>query len=430
MKVLLFHPWEYNGEVGGTDIYVKALISILKKGNIEVAMVCDGNHTATITINEIKVYKIHNLYPTNYRLSEGVDISQAYHKFQQIIAIEQPSIIHFHCFGKWQLHYLMFALNFKIKVAITPHLSSLTCGVTSLVEFNKNSCNGIIDVNKCANCIIHYRYKNFFIASAIKLASKLLTVKDKNLKSDLLARFQVYGNVARTKKMMQTLGNSNIQFLVLSNWYKKSLIENGIKAAHIDLIEHEIKYSIIREYKLTKPLKLYFSGRQNVEKGLVLLLETLVYINDKNIELHICGPIVNSFKAKINDLSRQLVSSGVTVVQHGLIEHKKAIELLQTMHVCCFPSIDSEMRPLVIIEAQSLGIPVIAANHTGIADLIDDNVNGFLFERASKNSLAFKIKSILNNKDLLLLIHKNLVKQSFNHSKNNIIELYKNMLFN
>ena len=51
------------------------------------------------------------------------------------------------------------------------------------------------------------------------------------------------------------------------------------------------------------------------------------------------------------------------------------------------PSIWDENSPLVIHEAQQCGVPVITADHGGMGEYVQDEINGFTFEHRNVQSL-------------------------------------------
>ena len=58
------------------------------------------------------------------------------------------------------------------------------------------------------------------------------------------------------------------------------------------------------------------------------------------------------------------------------------------------------MCPLVISQAISHGLPVIAARIGGLPEIIEDGVTGLLFEPGNARDLANKIKLLWRNYDL------------------------------
>jgi len=65
------------------------------------------------------------------------------------------------------------------------------------------------------------------------------------------------------------------------------------------------------------------------------------------------------------------------------------------------PSEWYENSPLVIYESFAMGKPVIGARIGGIPELIEDGVDGLLFEPKNAADLAAKIKELANEPDIL-----------------------------
>ncbi|NBR15246.1 MAG: glycosyltransferase [Crocinitomicaceae bacterium] len=68
---------------------------------------------------------------------------------------------------------------------------------------------------------------------------------------------------------------------------------------------------------------------------------------------------------------------------------------------------DKEGTPVSIMEAMASGLPVVATNHAGIAELIKSGENGFLVEEFDYLSMAKQIVYCLNNLELMSEIGKN-----------------------
>ena len=64
------------------------------------------------------------------------------------------------------------------------------------------------------------------------------------------------------------------------------------------------------------------------------------------------------------------------------------------------PSTWFETFPLVIGEAMSQGIPVIASRIGGLPEIVDDGVTGLIFEPGNAKDLASKIKMLWDDPDL------------------------------
>ena len=61
----------------------------------------------------------------------------------------------------------------------------------------------------------------------------------------------------------------------------------------------------------------------------------------------------------------------------------------------------NEGLPVCILEAMSFGLPIIATRVGGIPEIMEDGVNGFLFERGDKDAMKSAMMAYIENPYLL-----------------------------
>jgi glycosyltransferase involved in cell wall biosynthesis len=108
----------------------------------------------------------------------------------------------------------------------------------------------------------------------------------------------------------------------------------------------------------------------------------------------------------------------------GYIGGKKYVELLQSADVFLHPSLtaedgDMEGLPTAVIDAMACGLPVISTFHSGIPEIIDDGINGFLAKEGDSEGLLSRMKS-LRHIDIESVSRKARVKieEKFDSEKN------------
>jgi glycosyltransferase involved in cell wall biosynthesis len=84
-------------------------------------------------------------------------------------------------------------------------------------------------------------------------------------------------------------------------------------------------------------------------------------------------------------------------IVHSVFNHVDAIVV---------PSVWLENSPLVIHEAQGARVPVITANAGGMAEFVQHEVNGLLFEHRNPASLAAQMSRFVNDPDLAVRLGK------------------------
>ena len=83
-----------------------------------------------------------------------------------------------------------------------------------------------------------------------------------------------------------------------------------------------------------------------------------------------------------------------------LTEHH--VENCRASHIFLCPSVkaedgDEEGIPNSLKEAMAVGLPVVATFHSGIPELVEDGVSGFLVQERNDSTLADKIKALVDS---------------------------------
>ena len=85
----------------------------------------------------------------------------------------------------------------------------------------------------------------------------------------------------------------------------------------------------------------------------------------------------------------------------GRFDNTDVGSVFAQLDVLVIPSLWYENSPLTIHEAYLAGIPVIASDHGGMAELVHDGVSGLHFRRGDAADLRAKITRLLDEPDLL-----------------------------
>ena len=84
----------------------------------------------------------------------------------------------------------------------------------------------------------------------------------------------------------------------------------------------------------------------------------------------------------------------------GFLDTQKMAAFYRNARFLVLPSKWFEVCPMVIIEAMSNGLPVIASRIGGIPEIVEDGVTGVLFEPGNSEDLAEKMKLLWENPEL------------------------------
>jgi glycosyltransferase involved in cell wall biosynthesis len=98
---------------------------------------------------------------------------------------------------------------------------------------------------------------------------------------------------------------------------------------------------------------------------------------------------------------QSLCAGSRSIHYRGGFERKDLASVLAEIDVLVVPSLWYENAPLVIQEALAAGNPVIATDLGGMAEVVQDGINGLLFRRGNKDDLGRQLKRLIDEPDLL-----------------------------
>lgn len=150
-----------------------------------------------------------------------------------------------------------------------------------------------------------------------------------------------------------------------------------------------------------RPVFGYF-GNLNPWKGIAVLLEAarLLIAEGLQFELRVHGGAPFQSESFVNEIDRLLEETAPTVQQRGPYRREDVSALITDVDCTIVPSIWWENAPLVIGEAQARRRPVIASNIGGMAEMIEDGVNGLTVPPNDPRALASAMRRIIEDPDL------------------------------
>jgi glycosyltransferase involved in cell wall biosynthesis len=165
-------------------------------------------------------------------------------------------------------------------------------------------------------------------------------------------------------------------------------------------------------------LRCGFIGTIAAHKGIDVLLEAFEGIEEASLAVY--------GAAKPHYISRV---SARNVRFMGEISDAQKAKAFEEMDVLIVPSIWFENHPLAMVEASLFGVPIIASNIGGMAELVEDGKNGLLFKVGDAADLRSKVEYLARNPNEVRRLAANVprVKSSVEHSAE-IESLYERVL--
>jgi glycosyltransferase involved in cell wall biosynthesis len=216
----------------------------------------------------------------------------------------------------------------------------------------------------------------------------------------------------------------NKKLLLKKNW---QVVYNGIDLEYSQKFlknKQEIKQRVFEKFNFKKQTRLIsFVGRFSFEKNLFALVkvapELVKEFPDLKFVLVGDGEEKEKLIKKIekNNLKKYFVFP-------GFLEKEKVYEIVCASDIFVLPSF-YETFSYTVLEALSLGVPVVATKVGGVQELIESGVNGFLVPRDNLLELKEKIKEVLKNSKIKEKFVSQGLKTAQNFSEEKMVQKIK-----
>ena len=122
---------------------------------------------------------------------------------------------------------------------------------------------------------------------------------------------------------------------------------------------------------------LVFSGRMNRDKGIAELIEAMELLKDyPEIKLMVIGSSVfgnaTNESPFIKDLKDKAAPLKERIIFTGFIPYAQMPDYLQMADVAVIPSVWDDPFPTTVLEAQAMGLPIIATRRGGIPEEVTE----------------------------------------------------------
>jgi glycosyltransferase involved in cell wall biosynthesis len=203
------------------------------------------------------------------------------------------------------------------------------------------------------------------------------------------------------------LGQAGVQFIAVSEAVRRSAVQFGLPESSIHLAYIGIdtrKFSPGAVPVNERPKRVLFIGRLVEKKGCHLLIRAFAQVSRVVPEASLVivgdGPLRDS-------LYREALSLGANIRFVGRRTPKEVKEELDCARVLCLPSVvaksgDSEGFPIVSMEAQAAGVPIVTSAVGARDEGMIPGVTGYAVAEGDVMGIAHHLQSLLVDERLLV----------------------------
>ena len=194
-------------------------------------------------------------------------------------------------------------------------------------------------------------------------------------------------------------------FIALSSFVYEKLIQLRLDRNNLILLPNTIgheTWSVKNDYRLHDCIRVVYVANVYKDKGQDFLIEILHKYNGRYPLFIDCyGDWQTKDDCYVSNIKARLLELHIDkqMTFRGRIENADLRSVLCDYDVYISPS-RMEMSPINILEAFAAGLPVLAADVGGVADIINDGQTGMLFEADNIDDALLKFNILIENEEL------------------------------
>ncbi|XLS29273.1 glycosyltransferase family 4 protein [Flavobacteriaceae bacterium M23B6Z8] len=260
-------------------------------------------------------------------------------------------------------------------------------------------------------------YRDLFIVVILKISGKKIVyhihgkgIYEKCLKSPI--QKHIYSWVFKNTDVIHLSTVLVKDLSLLKKKFRSHVVPNGISKEKLSKSNHkEDVFTIL------------FLSNIAENKGIYLFLNTCAFLKKQNVDFRglIVGRETTLISKEILNQRIKKLDLNKEVDYLGPKYGSEKESILDKSHLFVFPTYN-DCFPLVLLEAQKYGLPIISTDEGAISEIVDNNNNGYIVQRLNQNELNIKVLDLIKDKNRLSMFSLNASKK-FN--ENYTVEIFQ-----
>ena len=416
MKIALIthhFPPNYNA---GAEQYAYRIAQGFRWRGHTVEVVCiesitDGSLTPTCTTDTYEDLSVHRL---------RFDIRQAPNQFEwsfrnpelghwvkRFLRRIRPDVVHIN--GGYLLGGTVAEAAFGLSTptVLTLHDYWFMCPFISLLRMDGVICEGPVPPARCVWCLLSEkrRYRLPDIQFYSRLGDAFVRLNRSETLAKMMGVTPIIELVAERRSYLKRILEGFDLVISPSRFLIQKVEEYGFQPRRVVYLPFGLDKTHLSSPEPSPPLstklRIGYLGQFAPHKGVHLLLTAFQKLvkHHGSCELFLHGNISNG-SPYVRDLLR-IGQNDPAITFTGPYPNSNVGQVLNGLDVIVVPSLWYENRPTVIVEAHATQTPVVAVRLGGMAELIQHNENGLLFEVGSVEDLREQLQRLLDEPMLL-----------------------------
>lgn len=398
------HRW------AGTETYTAGLAKELRRRGHAVRVLCAGEWDRGAAYWNGRVDDVVDGVPVarlNFNWTKAPDVyrylydnPKAAQCLAELLAQDRPDLVHVTSCETLSASVIRVARNEGLPTVLSLTDFFFLCPRLTLLHSDGSLCDGRTTPWQCLHCMLYfskaYRWARRLLPE--RLLRTLLTEISRDASLTRLRGLRgLVGDMADRKATLRQLLYWPEVRITASGFVRDQFELNGINAPIlVQPYGHDLAW--LRDFTGRTPsprLRLGYIGQISGPKGLHVLIRAA-----RQLESAFPGRFTLSVYGNLQPDSpygaqlRALAAGSGSVQFCGTYAHEQSGRIFAGLDALVVPSLWYDF-PLIIHEAFAAKVPVVATRLGAMADVVDDGVNGLLFERANVDDLARQLSRLL-----------------------------------
>jgi glycosyltransferase involved in cell wall biosynthesis len=387
MNVIHALAWYFPDSTGGTEVYVSGLVDELRTVGVAsaIAAACTGVESFDYVHDGVAVHR----YPfmaSDLAATRGQKPPQNFDAFVAWLESQPRGIYHQHSWTtSCGFHHVRIARSLGFKTVLTLHVPTGICLRGTMMEFGTEPCDGRVEAERCAACWSQARGMSRPTALLLARLPESLsrTAYSSGAASRLITALGAREFAAERRRQIEAMDQVADRIVAVSAWLKEALRRNGIADEKLVMSRQGVTRNFVGRSPLqpdrNNKFRLGFVGRCDPIKGLPVLIEAMNRLpRSTSLELIIHALANTEQDRQHRDALKAQVAADPRIKFMPPVARAELPAVLTEFDLLAVPSQVQETGPLVVLEAQAVGLPVLGSDLGGIAELITPGIDGHL----------------------------------------------------
>jgi glycosyltransferase involved in cell wall biosynthesis len=367
IRVVQAVAWYPPGHVGGTEVYLSGLVGALHRSGIaSTVLVPSGGAPYRHGGVSVETYPDYDLEAFTRRLT-----------------LHQGAIYHQHSWtGGCGPRHLEAARALGMSTVLTVHVPGVVCLRGDMMHLGRTPCDARIDPVRCGACRAHGQGLPVPLGRLLGRVPRGIAARMRRLPARLgtiLGQREI--GEAKRSEFCEMLAAAD-RVVVVCRWLHDAFAANGADVERVILsrqgVDDALAAALVASADTGGPLRLLYLGRFDRGKGVDVAVEAVRRCSDPNLELTVHTPEPAADQASYVRAVRARAARDPRIRFEPAVSRDRLPAVLARHDALLVPSRWLETGPLVVLEAQAAGLPVLGSALGGIAELAEPDAGDVL----------------------------------------------------